>query len=34
MVMFPIILVAATAGILASQLSVIMLKIMAGKRES
>ncbi|REC50067.1 chloride channel protein [Chryseobacterium pennipullorum] len=33
MVMFPIILVAATAGILASQLSVIMLKISAWKKK-
>ncbi|WP_333597538.1 chloride channel protein [Chryseobacterium flavum] len=34
MVMFPIILVAATAGILASQLSVIMLKINAWKKKT
>jgi H+/Cl- antiporter ClcA len=34
MVMFPIILVAATAGILASQLSVIMLKINGWKKKT
>ncbi|MBP2615412.1 chloride channel protein [Chryseobacterium jejuense] len=34
MVMFPIILVAATAGIMASQLSVIMLKINGWKRKT